>query len=74
MAQIFKRGKKLGEGTYAVVYEGITEDGKKVAIKAIKLAALKNGLDVSAVRELKFLKKFRHPNLIHVSTFLDAFR
>ncbi|KAJ9104565.1 hypothetical protein QFC21_002063 [Naganishia friedmannii] len=55
---------KIGEGTYANVY--------KVAIKKIKTsAAWKDGIDMSALREIKFLRELAHPNVIAASPFLS---
>ncbi|PVU97964.1 hypothetical protein BB561_000214 [Smittium simulii] len=61
----YTKEKKLGEGTYAVVYLGHdTKTNLKVAIKKIKLGNMKNGLDISAIREVKALKDLDHPNVI----------
>ncbi|KAG8930601.1 TFIIH complex serine/threonine-protein kinase subunit kin28 [Tulasnella sp. 408] len=63
---------KVGEGTYAVVYRG-EEDwlpcrhaltGRPVAIKKIKIGQFKDGLDMSAIREVKYLRELQHPNVI----------
>lgn len=32
----------------------------------IKVGQFKDGLDMSAIREIKFLRELRHPNIIHV--------
>jgi cyclin-dependent kinase 7 len=60
-------GKKLGEGTYAVVYKGHLRDNpsKFVAIKKIKVIAdYKDGLTMDAIREVKYLQELSHPNII----------
>ncbi|ANB14201.1 TFIIH complex serine/threonine-protein kinase subunit KIN28 [Sugiyamaella lignohabitans] len=63
--------KKVGEGTYAVVYVGRAKDTKRqIAIKMIKVGEFKDGLDMSAIREIKFLQELRHPNVIEL---LDVF-
>ena len=36
----------------------------KVAIKAIKMGLFQDGLDMSAIREIKYLKELKHPNII----------
>ncbi|KAI0028549.1 kinase-like domain-containing protein [Vararia minispora EC-137] len=65
------KDKKVGEGTYAVVYQGReAATGRKIAIKKIKLGEFKDGLDMSAVREVKYLSELRHPNIIEL---LDVF-
>lgn len=59
----------MGEGTYAVVYEGKeSKTGKRVAIKKIKMTTHGAGLDISAIRELKSLSELHHPNVASVSS------
>ena len=43
------------------------ETGKRVAIKKIKVGQFKDGLDMSAIREVKFLRELKHQNVIEVS-------
>ncbi|KAI8866505.1 CMGC/CDK/CDK7 protein kinase [Ramicandelaber brevisporus] len=65
--QRYSKIRKLGEGTFAVVYLGVCKStGKQVAIKKIKVGETsKNGLDLSAVREVKALRELRHhPNVL----------
>ena len=71
----YEKDKKIGEGTYAVVYQGwaIRKDEDKpvkIAIKKIKAGQFKDGLDISAIREVKFLKGLEHPNIIKL---IDVF-
>lgn len=42
--------------------------GRKVAIKKIKMGQFKDGLDLTAIREVKYLQELRHPNVIEVSS------
>lgn len=59
--------KKLGEGTYAVVFLGhLRHDPSSfVAIKKIKVNAdYKDGLTMDAIREVKYLQELSHPNVI----------
>lgn len=59
--------KKVGEGTYAVVYLGHhrTDPSSLVAIKKIKvIAEYKDGLSMDAIREVKYLQELSHPNVI----------
>ncbi|ORX69773.1 Pkinase-domain-containing protein [Linderina pennispora] len=68
---LYKKEKKLGEGTYAVVYLGQhVKTGRTVAIKKIKLGNMRSGLDMSAVREVKALRELQHPNVIEL---IDVF-
>lgn len=43
---------------------------RKVAIKKIKVGQFKDGLDMSAIREVKYLRELHHPNIIEVPLFL----
>ncbi|KAF0688083.1 Aste57867_20244 [Aphanomyces stellatus] len=58
-------GKKLGEGTFSVVKEGIQKStGKKFAIKCIKKSGLSQE-DLDALHEeIDILKKMSHPNIM----------
>jgi cyclin-dependent kinase 7 len=42
------------------------ETKRKIAIKKIKLGQFKDGLDPSAIREVKCLQELRHPNVVEV--------
>jgi cyclin-dependent kinase 7 len=42
--------------------------GRKVAIKKIKVGQFKDGLDMSAIREVKYLRELHHANVIEVRT------
>ncbi|EAU90613.1 CMGC/CDK/CDK7 protein kinase [Coprinopsis cinerea okayama7 len=65
------KDRKVGEGAYAVVYQGReASTGRKVAIKKIKVGQFKDGLDMSAIREVKFLRELKHQNVIEL---LDVF-
>ena len=41
--------------------------GRQVAIKKIKVGQFKDGLDMSAIREVKYLRELKHQNVIEVS-------
>ncbi|CAG8539639.1 8816_t:CDS:2 [Paraglomus occultum] len=66
----YVKEKKIGEGTYAVVYQGKeAATGRKVAIKKIKLGQSQagvNGIELSAIREVKSLQELQHPNIIEL--------
>lgn len=40
--------------------------GRKVAIKKIKIGQFKDGLDLTAIREVKFLQEFKHTNIVEL--------
>lgn len=64
----YQKTEKLGEGTYAVVYKGyhVERQDQPIAIKKIRIGLFKEGLDMSAIREIKFLQEISHPNVIKV--------
>ena len=65
---LYDKVAKLGEGTFAVVHSARNKKtGHLVAIKKIKLGHVKDGIDMSAIREVKFLQELTHPNIIRVS-------
>ena len=69
----YQKTRKIGEGTYAVVYEGIATESKRIiAIKKIKLGAYSSEIEVSALREIKHLQELKHPNIIEVFLVLIA--
>lgn len=71
MSKDYVKKEKLGEGTYAVVYSGIQKSTNRlVAIKKIKIGQFKEGLDMSAIREVKFLRECHHENVIEL---IDVF-
>jgi cyclin-dependent kinase 7 len=66
----YKRERKVGEGTFAVVYTGTAQptdslQEEKIAIKKIK-QGFEDGLDVSAIREIKYLKLVSHVNVVKI--------
>ena len=66
-------GKKLGEGTFAVVYRGHlrSDPNSLVAIKKIKVQEnFTDGMNVDSIREIKYLQELSHPNLV---SLIDVF-
>ncbi|WFD30528.1 [pyruvate dehydrogenase (acetyl-transferring)] kinase [Malassezia sp. CBS 17886] len=69
----YEKIEKIGEGTFAAVFLARdAESGSRVAIKKIKVGAMgtRDGIDITAMREFKFLKELHHPNVI---ALLDVF-
>ncbi|KAI9681658.1 MAG: Cyclin-Dependent Kinase 7 [Trizodia sp. TS-e1964] len=63
----YVKDKKLGEGTYAIVYLGHlrSDPSSLVAIKKIKVnAEYRDGLSMDAIREVKHLQELSHPNIV----------
>uniref|UniRef100_A0A5B7BET3 Putative cyclin-dependent kinase D-3 n=1 Tax=Davidia involucrata TaxID=16924 RepID=A0A5B7BET3_DAVIN len=70
-ADRYLKREVLGEGTYGVVYKAIdTKTGQIVAIKKIRLGKQKEGVNFTALREIKLLKELKDPNIIEL---IDAF-
>ncbi|XP_020592120.1 cyclin-dependent kinase D-1-like [Phalaenopsis equestris] len=71
VADRYLKRELLGEGTYGVVFKAIdTQSGKTVAIKRIRLGKHKEGVNFTALREIKLLKELKDPNIIEL---IDAF-
>ena len=63
----YVKDKKLGEGTYAIVYLGHlkADPSSLLAIKKIKVnTEYRDGLSMDAIREAKYLQELSHPNII----------
>jgi cyclin-dependent kinase 7 len=62
------KGKKIGSGQYADVFEAtlVTDRKKLFAIKKIKIAAESAdvGISYDSLREIRFLQELNHPNII----------
>ncbi|KAK7018986.1 kinase-like domain-containing protein [Favolaschia claudopus] len=58
---------KLGEGTFGEVHKAVhTATGRAVALKRILMHNEKEGMPVTALREIKILKALDHPAIIGV--------
>ncbi|RPD71751.1 Pkinase-domain-containing protein [Lentinus tigrinus ALCF2SS1-7] len=58
---------KLGEGTFGEVHKAVhREKGTVVALKRILMHNEKEGMPVTALREIKILKALRHPCIIDI--------
>ena len=61
----YKKIKKLGEGTYGVVYKCENQETHEfVAIKNIRLESEDEGVPCTAIREISLLKELEHPNIV----------
>lgn len=66
MATNYDREEALGEGTYGKVYKATDRTTKRpVAIKVIKNDVY--GVNMSSLREVRYLKAMKHPNIIEVT-------
>ena len=59
-------GKSLGKGTFGKVKMAVHSlTNEKVAIKILEKSRIKDKKDIERIsREIKILKKVRHPNVI----------
>jgi serine/threonine protein kinase len=55
---------QIGSGVYGSVYRGEAPTGKPVALKFLRLENERDGLPITAVREIKLLKHMNHKNVI----------
>ena len=63
----WQKGDLIGEGTYAQVYQCLSDDGELLAVKTIPFG--KNGKEVAkgldkAKKEIKLLRQLSHPNIV----------
>eukprot|EP00798_Chlamydomonas_sp_ICE-L_P022421 gene22421-29533_t len=67
----YEKGCVLGTGTFGQVFKAThKETGQVVAVKKINLGDSKEGINVTALREIKLLRELKHP---HVVEMIDAF-
>jgi len=70
------KGKKLGEGTYAVVFLGHLRDDPStlVAIKKMKKVSkdIEEGMSHDAIREVKHLQELQHDNIIALRSVFSS--
>ena len=73
--KLWKRGQKLGEGTFGEVYVATHEKtGEVAALKKIKLECEDEGVPGTTLREVSLLKELMHPNVVqcaHLASPLD---
>ena len=63
--KMWKRGQKLGEGTFGEVYVATHEKtGEVAALKKIKLECEDEGVPGTTLREVSLLKELQHPNVV----------
>ncbi len=64
----YARGRVLGEGTWGVVHDCVrSSDGRRVAVKRFKATSIEEGMNFTAIREIKYLRSLKHDNIIEVS-------
>lgn len=64
-SDLYKRVQQVGEGTYGKVYKACNEvTGEYVALKKLRLETEREGFPITAMREIKLLQSFDHPNIV----------
>lgn len=65
--EVFEKLNRLGEGTYGTVYRARDKESERiVAIKKVRIHAEKEGFPISSLREIRLLKKLKHPNVVEL--------
>ena len=63
----YKMVEKIGEGTYGQVYRGYNrETNEVVAMKKMRVHSDKEGYPITAIREIKILKKLQHEHMVRL--------
>ena len=61
----FEKMNRIGEGTYGIVYRARdTKTGEIVALKKMRMEREKDGIPVSALREITILLDCNHENIV----------
>lgn len=62
---LYQRVQQVGEGTYGKVYKVINRlTNEFVALKRLRLESEREGFPITAMREIKLLQSFDHPNIV----------
>ncbi|KAJ2800886.1 serine/threonine protein kinase, CMGC, CDC2/CDK sub [Coemansia guatemalensis] len=65
--QLYTQISMVGKGTYGMVYKARNkETGQVVALKRMRIEAERDGLPITAMREIRLLKQLQHPNITQV--------
>ncbi|KAL6518702.1 Cyclin-dependent kinase C-2 [Orobanche hederae] len=69
----FEKLEQIGEGTYGQVYMAREIDtGEIVALKKIRMDNEREGFPITAIREIKILKKLHHENVIKLKEIVTS--
>ncbi|KAK1391971.1 Protein kinase domain-containing protein [Heracleum sosnowskyi] len=69
----FEKLEQIGEGTYGQVYMARDiKTGEIVALKKIRMDNEKEGFPITAIREIKILKKLQHENVIRLKEIVTS--
>ncbi|CAA2993396.1 cyclin-dependent kinase c-2 [Olea europaea subsp. europaea] len=71
--ECFEKLEQIGEGTYGQVYMAREKGtGEIVALKKIRMDNEKEGFPITAIREIKILKKLQHENVIKLKEIVTS--
>ncbi|PPR96417.1 hypothetical protein GOBAR_AA24249 [Gossypium barbadense] len=69
----FEKLEQIGEGTYGQVYMAREiKTGEIVALKKIRMDNEREGFPITAIREIKILKKLHHENVIKLKEIVTS--
>ncbi|XP_078441073.1 cyclin-dependent kinase C-2-like isoform X2 [Wolffia australiana] len=69
----FEKLEQIGEGTYGQVYMAREiRTGEIVALKKIRMDNEREGFPITAIREIKILKKLHHDNIIRLKEIVTS--
>ncbi|RAL53071.1 unnamed protein product [Cuscuta campestris] len=69
----FEKLEQIGEGTYGQVFMAREKrTGEIVALKKIRMDNEKEGFPITAIREIKILKKLQHENVIKLKEIVTS--
>ncbi|OUZ99342.1 Protein kinase domain [Macleaya cordata] len=69
----FEKLEQIGEGTYGQVYMAKEiRTGEVVALKKIRMDNEREGFPITAIREIKILKKLHHENIIKLKEIVTS--
>ncbi|KAM0907532.1 hypothetical protein ACQ4PT_016049 [Festuca glaucescens] len=69
----FEKLEQIGEGTYGQVYMAReTETNEIVALKKIRMDNEREGFPITAIREIKILKKLHHQNVTQLKEIVTS--
>ncbi|XP_066362470.1 cyclin-dependent kinase C-2-like [Miscanthus floridulus] len=69
----FEKLEQIGEGTYGQVFMAKeTETKEIVALKKIRMDNEREGFPITAIREIKILKKLHHQNVINLKEIVTS--
>lgn len=70
---VYEKIEQIGEGTYGQVYMAREiATGEVVALKKVRMDNEKEGFPITAIREIKILKKLQHANVIKLKEIVTS--